>query len=73
VTHVRSQAQSQIRVWVSVRLKTWVRKPGKTKRARQGDFFALGSILVEGGDLKESEQRNPSQEENQRIWFKFKD
>jgi hypothetical protein len=38
-----------------------------TKRARQGDFFALGSIQVEGGDLKESEPRSPSQEDDQRI------
>jgi hypothetical protein len=30
---------------------------GKTKRAGQGDFFALGLIRVEGGDLKESEPR----------------
>jgi hypothetical protein len=40
---------------------------------RQGDFFASGSIRVEGGDLKESEPRSPGQEEDQRIWFKFKD
>jgi hypothetical protein len=39
----------------------------------RGDFFASGSIRVEGGDLKESEPRRPSQEEDQRIWFKFKD
>jgi hypothetical protein len=43
------------------------------KMCRQGDFFASGSIRVEGGDLKESEPRSPGQEEDQRIWFKFKD
>jgi hypothetical protein len=69
VTQVRSQAESQIRVQV----KTQVRRPGKTKRARQGDFFSSGSIRVEGEDLKESKPRSPSQEEDQRIWFKFKD
>jgi hypothetical protein len=40
-TRVRSQAQSWIRVWV----KTRVRRLGKTKHARQGDFLALGSNL----------------------------
>jgi hypothetical protein len=69
VTRVRSWAQSRIRVWV----KTRVRRPSKTKRARHGDFFASGSIRVEGGDIKGSEPRSPSQEEDQRIWFKFKD
>jgi hypothetical protein len=54
-------------------VKTRVRWPGKTKCARQGDFFALGSIQVEGGDLKESEPWSPSHEEDQRIWLKFKD
>jgi hypothetical protein len=72
-SRVRRWAQSRIRVWVSVRLKTCVRRPGKTKRARQGDFFASGTIRVEGGDLKESEPRSPSQEEDQRIRFMFKD
>jgi hypothetical protein len=72
-TRVRSQAQSQIRVRVSVRVKTRVRRPGKEKRARQGDFFSSGSILVEGGNLEESEPRSPSQEEDQGIRFKFKD
>jgi hypothetical protein len=43
-----------------------------TKRARQGDFFALGSIQVEGGDLKESEPRSPSQEDDQRIHLSSK-
>jgi hypothetical protein len=69
VTQVRSQAHSRIRV----RVKTPVRRPGKTKYARQGDFFASGSIRVEGGDLKEFELRSPSQKEDQRSWFKFKD
>jgi hypothetical protein len=58
---------------VSIRVKTWVRRPCKTKCVRQGDFFALGSIQVGEGDLKESEPRSPGQEEDQRIWFKFKD
>jgi hypothetical protein len=69
VSRVRSWAQS----WIRVRVKTRVRWPGKTKRARQGDFFALGSIRVEEGDLKESKPRSPSEEEDQRIRFKFKD
>jgi hypothetical protein len=73
VTRVRSWAQSHIRVRVNVRVKTQVRRLGKTKCARQGDFFASGSIRVEGGDLKESETRSPGQEEDQRIQFKFKD
>jgi hypothetical protein len=46
---------------------------GKRKRARQGDFFASGSIRVEGGDLKVFEPSSPNQEEDPRIWFKFKD
>jgi hypothetical protein len=53
-TRVRSRAQSRIRFWVGVEVKTQVRRPGKTKRGRQGDFFASGLIRVEGGDLKES-------------------
>jgi hypothetical protein len=73
VTQVRSRAQSRIRVQVSIWVKTQVRRPGKTKRARQGHFFTSGSIRVEGGDLKKSEPRSPSQEEDQRIRFKFKD
>jgi hypothetical protein len=48
-------------------------RPGKAEHVRQGDFFALRSIRVEGGDLKESEPKSPSQQEDQRIWFKFKD
>jgi hypothetical protein len=66
-------AQSRIRVQVSVWVKTRVRRPSKTKHARQGDFFASESIQIEGGDLKEFEPRRPRQEEDQRIWFKFKD
>jgi hypothetical protein len=58
---------------LSVRVKTRVRRLGKTKCAGQGDFFALGSIRVEGGDLKESEPRSTGQEEDQIIRFKFKD
>jgi hypothetical protein len=52
VTQVRSQAQSEIRV----RVKTRVRRSGKTRRARERDFFASGSIRVEGGDLKSLSQ-----------------
>jgi hypothetical protein len=77
VTRVRFQVatrvQSRIRVQVSVWVKSRVRRPGKTKRARHGDFFALGSIRVEGGDLKEFVPRSTSHEEDQRIQFKFKD
>jgi hypothetical protein len=73
VTRVRSRAQSRIRVQVSIWVKTRVRRPGKTKRARQGDFFTSESIRVEGGDLKKSEPMSPSQEEDQRIQFMFKD
>jgi hypothetical protein len=72
-TRVRSQAQSRNRVRVSVWVKTHVRRPGKTKHARQEDFFASGSIRDQGGDLKESEPRSPSQEEDQKIQLKFKD
>jgi hypothetical protein len=72
-TRVKSWAQSRIRVRVSVRVKSRVRRPAKTKRERQVDFFGSGSIQVEGGDLKESEPRSPSQEEDQRIQIKFKD
>jgi hypothetical protein len=57
---------------VSVWVKTQVRRLSKIKCARQGDFFASGSIRVEG-DLKEYEPRSPGQEEDRRIWFKFKD
>jgi hypothetical protein len=64
-----SRAQSRI----SVRVKTRVRRLGKIKCARQGDFFALGSIRVEGGDLKEYEPRSLSQEEDQSIQSRFKD
>jgi hypothetical protein len=48
-------------------------KAGQNKCPRQRDFFASGSIRIEGGDLKESEPRSPNQEEDQRIRFKFKD
>jgi hypothetical protein len=71
-TRVRSWAQSRIKVWVSVQVKTWVRRLGKSKHARQEDLFALALVQFEGGDLKESEPRSPCQEEDQRIWFKWK-
>jgi hypothetical protein len=46
---------------------------GKIKHARQGDFLSLGSIRVEGGDLKDSEPRSTNHEVDQKFWFKFKD
>jgi hypothetical protein len=46
------------KIWVCIQVKTRVRRLGKTKHARQVDFFASGSIRVE--DLKESEPRRIS-------------
>jgi hypothetical protein len=42
VTQVRNWAQSRVKIWVSIWVKTRVRGPGKTKHARQEDLFALG-------------------------------
>jgi hypothetical protein len=49
------------------------KEAGQDKTCKIGRFLCFGPIQFEGGDLMESGPRIPSQEEDQRIWFKFKD